>query len=55
MHHDIGIIGGADGPTAIFLASPGDGSGWLWLLLILLLGFLIGGLCGWLWWRKRRG
>ncbi|MDO4732414.1 MAG: hypothetical protein Q4B50_02715 [Bacillota bacterium] len=51
---DIGIIGGADGPTSILLSVPGDLSGWLWLL-IPLLALLLGGICGYLWKKKRRG
>ncbi|MGM9618613.1 MAG: DUF1294 domain-containing protein [Oscillospiraceae bacterium] len=43
----LGIIGGADGPTALFLAAPGNGAAGaalLYLLLINLLTFLLYGI-----------
>ena len=43
----IGIIGGADGPTAIFLTG-----GFPWGLLIG--GFALGLLAGWIWKRKKK-
>jgi len=43
----IGVIGGADGPTAIFVTSSGSGL-WIWLLLAAV------GAGGFLWLRKRR-
>lgn len=45
---DVGVIGGADGPTAIFVAvSP---SVWIWLGA----GLLIAAVCFYLWRRKKR-
>ena len=43
----IGIIGGADGPTAIFVTSAGLRP---WILLLLAAV----GIGGWLWLRKRK-
>ena len=43
----LGIIGGADGPTAIFVTSSGP-EPWLWLVLVSA------GIGGFLWLRKRR-
>jgi len=46
MSSSIGIIGGADGPTAIFLAGPSVGS-------LLMAGILIAAAAGfWLYRRK---
>ena len=47
----IGIIGGADGPTTIFVSGPEDGSLWLLGAGALLIA---GGIGGWLWMRRRR-
>ena len=47
----IGVIGGADGPTAIFIASPPDG--WIWLLL-LLAAAAAAGIGIWLFLRRRK-
>ena len=44
----LGIIGGADGPTAIFVTGPHDGSLLLLMLLVInLVTFLIYGLDKW--------
>ena len=44
----LGIIGGADGPTAIFVTGPGDFSLlWLYLIAVNLVTFLIYGLDKW--------
>lgn len=45
---DVGVIGGADGPTVIFVAaSPFS---WIWLGA----GLLIAAVCFFLWRRKKR-
>ena len=45
----IGIIGGADGPTAIFLSGPSDGR------LLILAGLLVLTVVGmWLYKRKKK-
>ena len=44
----LGVIGGADGPTAIFVTGPGDFSLlWLYLIVINIVTFLIYGLDKW--------
>jgi len=49
MRSSIGIIGGADGPTAIFLAPPADGS------LMMAAGVLVLLAAGiWLYCRKKK-
>lgn len=49
MRSAIGIIGGADGPTAIFLAPPADGS------LMIAVGVLVLLAAGiWLYCRKKK-
>ncbi|MBO4938046.1 MAG: sodium ion-translocating decarboxylase subunit beta [Oscillospiraceae bacterium] len=39
----IGIIGGADGPTAVFVTSSPGGNTWFWLLVMIagIAGFLL--------------
>ena len=44
----LGVIGGADGPTAIFVTGPGDFSFlWLYLIAVNIVTFLIYGLDKW--------
>ena len=44
---DIGIIGGADGPTSMFVASQGDGTLWLLTGCVIALALLLA-------WRRAR-
>ena len=52
-HHHIGVIGGADGPTAILVAGP---SGPEVVLLAFAVGIVVGIAAGYLWrrWRNRK-
>ena len=49
----LGIIGGADGPTAVFVSGPAGGLP-LAGLLLLAAALLALGLGLFLWWRKRK-
>lgn len=49
MQSSIGIIGGVDGPTAIFVAAPADGSLMIAACVLVLLAAGI-----WLYFRNKR-
>lgn len=46
--YSIGIIGGADGPTAIFLTAP------VWMHYAVPVAMLVAGICGFLWLRRKK-
>lgn len=49
--NDVGVIGGADGPTAILVTSSG-GQGWMIAGVLAL--FVLGFVAGWLIAKRRR-